>query len=144
MGAVTAEARENARQYTKRWVRRNKRRTQAQQRAHYKKTRKQKLAYQKEYNKKNRAARRVYMVGYRFGLTKEAYEALKKKQKNRCAICRGKQVKGWKNLAVDHDHKTGKVRGLLCNRCNRVIGAMKDSPKLLWKAALYLRKAHAL
>lgn len=58
-------------------------------------------------------------------------------QKGRCEIC--KRLPGTKELAVDHDHRTDRVRGLLCFRCNVGIGQFDDSAELLLKAAEYLR-----
>lgn len=61
-----------------------------------------------------------------YGLDREAYDALLKLQGGRCAICRARPKS--KRLAVDHDHKTGVVRGLLCSRCNHdLMGAAWDS-----------------
>jgi hypothetical protein len=54
-----------------------------------------------------------------------------------CAICHG-NCTTWKALSVDHDHRTGKVRGLLCQTCNTGIGALDDSPDLLRRALEYL------
>ena len=73
------------------------------------------------------------------GLTKESYNLLLKSQNNQCAICGNK--KGHKNggrLVVDHCHKSGDVRGLLCHGCNRRLGMFKDSPGLVFRAANYL------
>lgn len=77
----------------------------------------------------------------RFGITRDQYDFLLKCQNDGCAIC-GANVarKNAKHLAVDHDHQTGKVRGLLCTRCNRVIGSFQDNPDLLRKAAQYLEQ----
>lgn len=54
----------------------------------------------------------------KYRLRKEDYEALLEKQNSRCAICQIEKSR----LHIDHDHKTGKVRGLLCQRCNISIG----------------------
>lgn len=71
-----------------------------------------------------------------FSLSEADYEVMLKHQDGRCAICRKlpKNVR----LAVDHDHKTGQVRGLLCWACNSGIGKWNDDPKLLSRASDYL------
>jgi hypothetical protein len=62
-------------------------------------------------------------------------------QKGCCAICGIDKPTGkWKIFAVDHNHKTGQVRELLCNECNRGIGYLKDSAELLQKAVDYILK----
>lgn len=70
------------------------------------------------------------------------YHKLLKEQNGVCAICKKSEIakhKGTiKNLAVDHRHSDGKVRGLLCGNCNRAIGMLKDDPELLLAAANYL------
>jgi hypothetical protein len=67
-------------------------------------------------------------------MTKERYDALVKKQKGCCAIC--KEIA--KKLVVDHCHKTTLFRGLLCSRCNIGIGHFLDDPKIAARAAAYL------
>jgi hypothetical protein len=94
-----------------------------------------------------RIATRRWCFLYRLkklGLTEDQYNELLRKQKGVCAVC--KTRKPWNKggsdqLCVDHCHKTGKIRGLLCGRCNKVLGAVKDSPKLLKALADYLRAA---
>lgn len=71
-----------------------------------------------------------------YGLTKDKYLELIELQNNRCKICNIKLDGGLKTH-VDHCHKTGKIRGILCNHCNLGIGHLKDDPKLLRAAALY-------
>lgn len=78
-----------------------------------------------------------------YGITLEEYLDLAEKQNFVCAIC-GKEnfpMNGCHSgcLVVDHDHKTGKVRGLLCHNCNRALGLFQDSPFLLEKASDYLK-----
>lgn len=73
-----------------------------------------------------------------FGLTVEEYESLIQKQGNKCAICNKHQSQLKKLLSIDHNHKTGKVRGLLCGNCNRGIGFLEDSPAIMRKAVDYV------
>lgn len=70
------------------------------------------------------------------GVTDAEYWAMYKKQGGRCGIC-GRRIysKRYKAFCVDHDHKTGKVRGLLCGPCNLALGGFKDDPAVLRKAA---------
>lgn len=95
----------------------------------------------KRYYEKNRKVvldrRREHMLKTLYGMSSADYDALLDKQEGRCAICREECATG-KMLAVDHCHSTGKVRGLLCARCNRGIGNFDDSPARLRKAAKYL------
>lgn len=80
-----------------------------------------------------------------FGITIEQYNELLKIQNFVCAICGEKEkvkhhVTGSiKSLAVDHCHETGKIRGLLCQRCNRVLGKVKDNVVILDKMKEYLK-----
>lgn len=78
----------------------------------------------------------------RYHLTRDQYHAMFVAQSGLCAVCglaaRGKGPAG--TLSVDHDHKTGEVRALLCHQCNRGIGGLRDDPVLLMKAAWYLDK----
>lgn len=76
-------------------------------------------------------------------LTPELYDSMLKSQEFGCAICKSKighfTHKGEPaHLAVDHNHKTEEVRGLLCGKCNRGLGWFNDNPELLRSAALYL------
>lgn len=71
----------------------------------------------------------------KYGCTSETYEEFLERQDSLCAIC-GKKPD--KEFHVDHDHKTGKIRGLLCDTCNRGIGYFKDDSNILRAAARYL------
>jgi hypothetical protein len=85
-----------------------------------------------------RERHRLRSVERRYGLTPVEYDALLSAQNGVCGICGGPQT--GKNWHVDHDHETGKVRGILCNGCNCALGNMRDDPKLLRAAADYLEK----
>ena len=97
---------------------------------------------QKEFrqSKKGRLSNRRSVVKCNYGITLEQYDKMFEAQGNSCAICNGVNKSGRK-LSVDHDHKTGKVRGLLCGKCNHGIGQFNDSVRLLQKVISYLRAA---
>ena len=90
------------------------------------------LRNRKKARKKNLALRLR-----RYGLTEPEFRSLLKEQENACAICKG-PFKGYRTIHTDHDHSTGKVRGLLCNNCNVGLGLFLDQPKLLKRAIEYL------
>ena len=73
-----------------------------------------------------------------FGITLDEYNKLLVNQNESCAICHKHQDEFDRALAVDHDHKTGKVRGLLCASCNNGLGRFKDNKDLLSEAIKYL------
>lgn len=77
----------------------------------------------------------------RFGISLEEYTALLEKQGGVCALCgQLERMKGKKNLSVDHNHKTGKIRALLCHRCNAALGYASDDADLLRRMADYVEK----
>lgn len=73
-----------------------------------------------------------------YGMTFEDYERMSAQQGGVCAICAGSPSGKRPFLYVDHDHGTGKVRGLLCNSCNAAIGHFKDDAERLRSAIRYL------
>ena len=92
--------------------------------------------------KRDENLKRVYGIGI------EEYNTLLEKQNNRCAICESTDPKGRKSgrgggvdvFYVDHDHKTGNVRGLLCNICNRTMGYIGENSNVLEEMINYLQK----
>ena len=74
-----------------------------------------------------------------YGITVEQYDKLFDLQDGKCAICKSSDTgRGDEWFCVDHDHSTGKVRGLLCNNCNRGLGLFKDSELILKSAKNYV------
>lgn len=107
--------------------------------------------YCKQYRIKNREAllisdRKRSRPGHlkrRYGITMSQYDTLCESQGFLCKICNQPETAldrsgKVKYLSVDHDHKTGRIRGLLCHGCNVALGAMKDSSDRLRSAAVYL------
>lgn len=76
--------------------------------------------FTKRWFKQNPEYNRMWKLQTRFGMTLEEYDELFDGQGGVCAICGGSNPDG-RRLAVDHDHETGEIRGLLCYRCNRYI-----------------------
>lgn len=88
--------------------------------------------------KKVSKQKRIVKLRLRYGITVDDYNKMLISQNYRCAICGEKQLNN-KKLAVDHCHKTGKVRGLLCRNCNIGIGMLNDNPESLLKAYKYIK-----
>lgn len=73
-----------------------------------------------------------------YGLTPADYRRMLTAQGNRCAICGCDPTNQSQRFSIDHDHVTGRVRGLLCNRCNRALGLLRDDATILERARRYL------
>jgi hypothetical protein len=110
-------------------------------RAYYKKNRQRILEQHKRSHSKPecKSVRRNTELKKRYGITSDDYLLMLESQNNVCAICRGPQTNTRTNyFDVDHCHKTGKVRGLLCTNCNHGIGKFQDDKKLMLHAYNYL------
>lgn len=96
------------------------------------KDRKKELSKQYKHIKKDKDLQNTY------GITLEEYNQMLVKQDCSCKICGISKEKLKRALCVDHCHTTGKVRGLLCDTCNRSLGLLKDSVDMLRRAVKYL------
>lgn len=93
---------------------------------------------QRRWRNKTYKQRRSYMLKYNYGITEDQYEALLQKQNGCCAVCERHYTEFARQLAVDHDHHTNEIRGLLCDNCNyRIIGRIKDQ-RIFERAGRYL------
>jgi hypothetical protein len=85
---------------------------------------------------------------WKFGLRPGEYAKMLALQGGLCAICHlipdEVQNTAGRRLAVDHCHQSGRIRGLLCDRCNRGIGQLHENPEILRRAAGYLEEQHIL
>lgn len=88
--------------------------------------------------KNHRELQYIYNAKMKYNLNKEDYLNLKKKQSNKCAVCFKRKYGN--RLDIDHCHKTKKVRGLLCNNCNRGIGHLMENISILKNAIRYIKK----
>lgn len=94
------------------------------------------LTYSAEYEAKNFARRKDQRLRHTHGITLEHYYFMLQKQFGGCGICAAEPKGAF--LYVDHDHKTGVIRGLLCDLCNRGLGFFRDSSTFLEQAKRYL------
>jgi hypothetical protein len=89
---------------------------------------------------RNKSKQREYDLKRHYGITESDYVLLLNKQNDCCDICGiHKSIYG-KKFAVDHDHSTGAIRGLLCSNCNTGIGKLKDNVDTIRKALQYMEK----
>jgi hypothetical protein len=104
------------------------------------------VAYLREYHQARkddpeyRRKRRENMVRYTYGITQAEVDALIESQGGRCAICGGERNGAGTRLHIDHCHDTGKVRGMLCSKCNTAVGLLDNDPDRAEKLAAYLRR----
>jgi hypothetical protein len=96
----------------------------------------------REYNERN-PQKKLNQHLAKYGMTYDEYQEMYEKQGKKCVICGelGDESKPHRPLYIDHDHKTGKVRGLLCHRCNFMIGQARDDIEILQNGIEYLKKS---
>lgn len=118
------------------------------------KTREEKLEYAKQYKKNNRDKinsyraknkeryllwERRYQFKKKYGITIDQYQEMYDKQEGKCAICSVHQDNLSRALCIDHNHSSGKIRGLLCDKCNSILGYANDNITNLENAINYLK-----
>src|SRR5882672_7778465 len=115
-----------------RWRNKFEQRTQEQAR--------RRQAYQKKWGSVTWQRRRDYMIAYTYGITPEQYQELLEKQQYCCAVCGKHETEFSRKLAIDHDHQTFEIFGLLCRTCNHTLIGKHRDPALFRAAANYLEK----
>ena len=146
---------EQIKTYHKAYREKNKEKIKAKKKTYREKNRGKIRAYQKAWEEKNkeniRARKKIYRENNKdkmrnrdlkrnFGISLHEYDLMLTEQKGKCACCGTHQNELTRNLAVDHDHDTGLIRGLLCHICNTGIGKLGDNIEGLMRALNYLEK----
>lgn len=132
-----AENWELARRLTDEWERRNRKHVNKKARERRASNVEKHRSKEARWRRDNPRKIKNYMLKSNYGITIEDYERILQKQNGVCAIC--KCPDEYRDvLSVDHCHKTGEVRGLLCNLCNTGLGRFEDNPALLASALKYL------
>lgn len=101
------------------------------------KRRPNRLIKMKEWRKNNKEYVKSHDLKTSFGITLDKYNAILIQQNYCCASCKRHQSSFKKKLAVDHDHLTGKVRGLLCSACNTALGLLKENIETMNSLIVY-------
>ena len=133
------ELRINGNKSCKRYAIKNPDKIYKRNKRYYDNNREREIERAKIKYKENPELSRDKLLKRRFGITIKKYDEILKSQKGVCAICKSDCPSG-KNLAVDHCHKTGQIRGLLCFNCNLGIANLKESKEIFHKAAEYVEK----
>jgi hypothetical protein len=113
---------------------------------YHEKNKEKEKEYKLKYNKdKGKEKSKWYRIKKKYNLSQEQWENIYNKQNGKCFICQRteQQIKKTKSryLAVDHDHKTGKIRGLLCTYCNRTLTQFfQETPEIIMRVYAYLTK----
>ena len=96
--------------------------------------------WRKNNPEKSKLRKKTSYLKKLYGFTLDEWNEMFDAQDGKCAICGKHQTEIGKTLGVDHCHKTGKIRGLLCTTCNRGLGYFKDDIENLRCAIMYLNK----
>lgn len=115
------EHREENLAYQRRWQDENKERLRASRQRQY---------------MKHREERRAEQLRIKYGITVDEYNEMLDSQGGKCKICGGDG-----RLVIDHDHDTGRIRGLLCSNCNSALGLVGENPKIFRGMIVYLEES---
>jgi len=134
-----------SRQFNKEYYRKYKEIINKKHRIYYCNNKNKVYEKQKEYRRNNKdivkQRRRKNYLNSAYGLSTTELDNLLLAQNNRCAICNEPlDLQNSKNVHIDHDHKTGKIRGILCQKCNLAIGLLRDNPEYTKRATEYLER----
>lgn len=133
---------ERARERKRQWLAANREKARAQRRALYYKDHEQNRIRARELARRpeKREDQRWQWIERAYGLTRAAWEELFASQGNRCGCCGTHDPENKNGWHTDHDHSTGKVRGILCQPCNHALGAAREKRERLFAAVRYLEK----
>ena len=130
--SMTPEQQERQRQYQREYYRNNKEKS---------------VEYSRKYraDPENRVREWERMIEKKFGMDRHDYQNMLDEQNGTCAICDGTETHSQRTegrLSIDHCHTTGKVRGILCNQCNSLLGWARDDINTLQRAIEYLETSN--
>jgi len=106
------------------------------------------LEKQRRYRNSRPNFHRAHNLKQRYGLSPDEYQSILAHQNFTCAICEVEishalEYTAKSSVVVDHNHETGEVRGILCSKCNLVLGHARESTDILYRAIVYLSERGA-
>ena len=117
---------------------RKRKNTAAWRAANPEKARAQYAKWRQDNPEKHAASLRKAALKRKYGVTQEQFRQMLARQGGGCAVCRRTETSNGHDWTVDHDHVTGKIRGLLCSQCNSMLGMAGDSKENLQRGIRYL------
>jgi hypothetical protein len=149
--AITHPRHRNRKKYHEQYYCDNKEEIDEKQKQYVNDHKTERKKYKKQYDEKTKEQRKKYcvenekmlrdhLIKKKYGITAEQYDAQLNKQEGKCEICHQPQEDFKKRFCVDHDHTTGEIRGLLCFKCNLVLGHANDDTNILSEAIQYVEK----
>lgn len=132
MKVYYAKNKETIKKKNAEWREKNRDRRLTKAREYHWKNREKLLPLKREYSKRTKEKRAAYLRMIKYGLTDSLYDEMLTIQNGVCASCKINPA-----IVVDHDHSTGKVRGILCSQCNTSLGLLKEDPDLIGKLLEY-------
>ena len=134
---------EEIKEYNKEYNSNHREKINAQHREYYHKHQEEIDSQHKEYyhnhEKEIRKYERIYRLKKHYELNITEFDNLLLAQDNKCLICgQPLYLQNPHSVHIDHSHKTGVIRGILCSNCNRAIGFLKDNPEYAYNASIYL------
>jgi len=129
---------ENIKQKANNYYSRNKEKCNEQAKRYREENLEKVKEVQQEWYRNNPEKVKEQKLRKTYGISLEQYNGMYEKQNGRCAICGTHQNELKQMMSVDHCHETNRIRGLLCNKCNRGIGYLRDDVKIVENALKYL------
>lgn len=109
---------------------------------YYESNREEILERKKKYTKRNKEKKRIYRLEKKFNITETELQNILDSQRGCCEICGDSLLypDSVRSYAVDHNHETGEVRGLLCGNCNTALGLIKEDKRIAYSLIKYIEK----
>ena len=125
-------------EYNKQWQKDNPEKVSEYQKQYRKDNLEKVRGYEKQWRQNNPKHKKIFDLRKKYNLSYEGWLQMWEVQDGKCAIC-GNSFTKPSDAQVDHDHRTGKIRGLLCHKCNSGMGYFNDNPQIIIKVIKYLK-----